>query len=125
MGRSQALGLLVRSRRFHRQDPRDERPPGGAYRFHMRSASGAEIWQQGIFREVVEPERFVRTCVWADAYGNPIGPETLMTVSFEAHEGKTKLTFQQVFETAADSEAHRIGTASALDRLAEYLATIE
>jgi uncharacterized protein YndB with AHSA1/START domain len=101
-----------------------EARPGGAYRFHMRSAS-AEYWQQGVFQEVVEPERFVRTCVWADAHGNPTGPETLMTVTFEQHEGRTKLTFEQTFETAAESEAHRIGTASTLDRLEEYLTKIE
>src|SRR6266851_226245 len=99
--------------------------PGGGYRFHMRSAEGIEYWQQGVYREVVAPARFVSTCAWADAYGNPTGPETLMTVTFEEHDGKTKLTFQQVFESAAARDAHRSGTASALDRLAEYLATIE
>jgi uncharacterized protein YndB with AHSA1/START domain len=57
--------------------------PGGAYRFHVRSAEGAEYWQQGVFREVCQPERFVRTCVWADADGNPVGPETLMIVTLE------------------------------------------
>src|ERR1700730_9976393 len=30
---------------------------GGAYRFHLRSADGADLWQQGVYREVVEPER--------------------------------------------------------------------
>jgi len=99
--------------------------PGGAYRFHMGSADGGEYWQQGVFREVQEPKRFVRTCVWADADGNATGPDTLMTVIFEEYDGKTKLTFQQVFETAAACEAHRVGTASALDRLAEYLTTVE
>jgi uncharacterized protein YndB with AHSA1/START domain len=98
--------------------------PGGAYRFHMRSGEGVEYWQQGVFREVREPDRFVRTCVWADADGNPTGPETLMTVTFEEHRGKTKLRFEQVFDTTAVCEAHRSGTASALDRLGEYLATI-
>lgn len=97
---------------------------GGTYRLHMRSADGVQYWQQGVFREVREPERFVRTCVWADADGNATGPETVMTVIFEEHQGKTKLTFQQVFETAATCEAHRSGTASALDRLAEYLETV-
>jgi uncharacterized protein YndB with AHSA1/START domain len=96
--------------------------PGGAYRFHMRSAEGVEYWQQGAYREIVEPERFVRTCAWADADGNPTGPETLMTVTFEEYDGRTKLIFQQVFESAAARDAHRSGTASALDRLAEYLA---
>jgi len=49
----------------------------------------------------------------------------LMTVTFADHNGKTKLKFEQVFETAAAREAHRSGTASALDRLAAYLATLE
>jgi uncharacterized protein YndB with AHSA1/START domain len=96
--------------------------PGGAYRFHMRSAQGIDYWQQGVFREIAEPERFVRTCAWTDGDGNPTGPETLITVTFEDHEGGTKLTFQQVFETAAARDAHRSGTVSALDRLAQYLA---
>jgi uncharacterized protein YndB with AHSA1/START domain len=99
--------------------------PGGAYRFYLRSTEGVEYWQQGVFREVIKPERFVRTCIWADADGNPTSPEMLMTVTFADHNGKTKLKFEQVFETAAAREAHRSGTASALDRLAAYLATLE
>jgi uncharacterized protein YndB with AHSA1/START domain len=91
----------------------------------MRSAQGVEYWQQGLYREVVEPERFVRTAAWADADGNPTGPETLMTVTFEELGGKTKLTFQQMFESVAARDEHRSGTASALDRLADYLATLE
>jgi uncharacterized protein YndB with AHSA1/START domain len=94
---------------------------GGAYRFHMKAAEGTEYWQQGIYREIAEPERFVRTCVWADADGNPTGPETLMTVVLEEHQGKTKLTFRQTFDSASARDAHRGGTSSALDRLAEYL----
>ena len=97
--------------------------PGGTYRFHMRSADGTEYWQQGVFRQIVPPERFVRTCSWADADGNPTGPETLMTVTFEEYGAQTKLIFQQVFDSAAACEAHRGGTATALDRLAEYLET--
>jgi uncharacterized protein YndB with AHSA1/START domain len=97
---------------------------GGAYRFHMRSTDGVAYWQQGVFLEIVEPERFVRTCVWADADGHPTSFETLMTVTFTEQDGKTKLIFQQVFDNAAACEAHRGGTASALDRLAEYLAAI-
>ena len=98
--------------------------PGGRYRLHMRSGDGTEYWQQGVFREISKPERFVRTCVWADSDGRPTGPETLMTVNLEDHDGKTKLTFEQVFDSASASEAHRIGTASALDRLEEYMAAL-
>ena len=35
--------------------------PGGAYRFHMRSPEGTEHWLQGVYRELVEPERLVST----------------------------------------------------------------
>jgi uncharacterized protein YndB with AHSA1/START domain len=101
-----------------KMDPR----PGGDYRFHMRSAEGVEYWQQGVWREIIEPERFVRTCVWADAGGRPIGPEMLMTVTFEEHDGRTRLTFRQTFDSATARDQHRLGTASALDRLEQYLA---
>jgi uncharacterized protein YndB with AHSA1/START domain len=97
--------------------------PGGAYRFHLRSADGLEYWMQGIYREVAAPELFVRTCVWTDAAGNQTAPESLMTVTFEEYGGRTKLTFQEVFESAAVRDSRRSGTVSALDRLAEYLAT--
>jgi uncharacterized protein YndB with AHSA1/START domain len=98
---------------------------GGAYRFQMRSAEGVEYWQQGVYREVVEPERFVRTCQWADADGNPRGPVTLMTVTFEDCRGRTRLIFEQVFESEGLRDAHRSGTGSALDRLTQYLATLD
>ena len=96
---------------------------GGAYRFHLRSDDGADLWQQGVYREVVEPERLVCTYVWTDAEGNPTQPETLLTVTFEDHGGKTKLTLHQVlFESVAARDSHRGGWSSSLERLAEYLA---
>jgi uncharacterized protein YndB with AHSA1/START domain len=98
--------------------------PGGAYRFHLRAPDGTSLWQQGIHLEVVEAQRLVRTCVWADADGNPTGPETIMTIALEDQNGKTKLTFRQVFASAAARDAHREGTDGALDRLAAYLATV-
>jgi uncharacterized protein YndB with AHSA1/START domain len=96
--------------------------PGGAYRFHMRSPEGSEHWQQGVFREIVEPERLVLTFVWTDAQGNAWRPETLLTLTFAEHEGKTKLTLHQaVFESVTARDSHRGGWSSSLERLAEYL----
>jgi uncharacterized protein YndB with AHSA1/START domain len=96
---------------------------GGAYRFRLRSADGADLWQQGVYRDVVEPERLVCTYVWTDAEGNPTQPETLLTVTFEDHGGKTKLTLHQVlFESVTARDSHRGGWTSSLERLAEYLA---
>ena len=97
--------------------------PGGAYRFHMRSPEGDDHWSQGVYREVVEPERLVLAGAWTDADGKPTSPETLVTVTFEEHEGKTKLTLHQaVFESVTARNAHQGGWSSSLDRLAEYLA---
>ena len=97
--------------------------PGGAFRFCMRSPEGIDHWLQGVYREIVEPERLVCTWAWEDAEGTP-GHETLLTVSFAAHGAKTRLTLRQaVFETVTARDAHQSGWSGGLDRLAEYLAT--
>src|SRR2546422_5926224 len=68
--------------------------PGGAFRFCMRSPEGTDHWLQGVYREIVEPERLVCTWAWEDAEGKP-GHETLLTVNFAEHGAKTKLTLHQ------------------------------
>src|SRR5712692_7136395 len=55
--------------------------PGGAWRICMRSPNGSDEWQQGVYREIVEPERLVFTYAFEDASGKP-GHETLVTVTF-------------------------------------------
>jgi uncharacterized protein YndB with AHSA1/START domain len=97
--------------------------PNGRYRIHMRSPEGSDHWTQGVYREVVEPERLVMVGSWADADGKPISPETVTTLTFEEHQGKTKLTLQTVgFESVSERDAHRRGWNSSMDCLAEYLA---
>ena len=98
---------------------------GGAYRIHMLGPDGDDHWTQGVFREIAEPERLVMAASWADAQGNPTGPETLLTITFEEHGGKTRLTLRQaLFESITARDEHRGGWNSSLDRLAEYLATV-
>ncbi len=100
-------------------DPR----PGGVFRFHMRGPDGTDHWQKGVFREIVEYERIVRTFVWTDADGSPTLPETLLTVEFEDLGATTRLTLrQEVFESVTARDLHRGGWSSALDKLAEHLA---
>lgn len=95
---------------------------GGAYRFRMRGPGGDDHWLQGVYREIVEPERLVFTYAWADAEGKP-GHETLVTVTFAEYNGKTKLTLHQaVFESVAVYNDHESGWTACLDRLAAYLA---
>jgi uncharacterized protein YndB with AHSA1/START domain len=96
--------------------------PGGAFRVCMRSPAGAEHWKQGVYREVVEPERLVFTFAWEDTEGKP-GHQTLVTVTFAEHGDKTELTLHQaVFETVEWRNEHRRGWTSTLQRLGEYLA---
>ncbi len=95
--------------------------PGGRYRIGMRSPQGTDHWVQGVYREIVDRERLVYTWAWEDAEGKP-GHETLVTVTFAEHGGKTRLTLHQaVFESVTARDAHRGGWTSILDRLAEYL----
>jgi uncharacterized protein YndB with AHSA1/START domain len=95
--------------------------PGGAWRCCMRSREGSDHWLGGVYREIVEPHRLVFTHAWEDENGKP-GRETLVTLTFGEHDGKTKLTFHQaVFESAAERDSHREGWGECLDKLEEYL----
>jgi uncharacterized protein YndB with AHSA1/START domain len=97
--------------------------PGGSYRIHMLGPDG-DHWSQGVYREVVPPERLVMVGSWADAQGNPTRPETTLTLLFEDLGGKTKLTLHNaVFESVTARDLHNGGWTRALDCLAEYLAT--
>jgi uncharacterized protein YndB with AHSA1/START domain len=99
--------------------------PGGTYRIHMRGPEGEDHWTQGIFHEVAAPERLVMAGSWADAEGNPTSPETVLRLTFENQEGKTRLTLHQTgFESVTARDAHRGGWSSSFERLAEYLATV-
>ena len=102
------------------QDPR----PGGAWRGCLRQDDGSrELWQGGVFREIVEPERLVYTFAW-DREDGSRGHETLITITFAEQQGKTKMTFHQAeFESVGQRDGHQGGWNSTFDRLAEYLAS--
>jgi len=97
----------------------------GVYRYQMRGPKGDDHWSQGVFREIVEPERLVMAGSCVDVDGNPTGPETLVTVTFEEQGGKTKVTLRQTeFESVTSRDAHRDGWTSSLERLREFLAHV-
>ena len=95
---------------------------GGAWRICMRGPDGHVDRQQGVFREIVEPERLVFTYAFEDAAGKP-GHQTIVTVTFTDLGQKTELTVHQaVFESVAVRDDHVRGWGEALDHLAEYVA---
>ena len=96
--------------------------PGGRWRVCMRSPEGVDHWAQGVYREIVAPERFAYTWAWEKPEGQP-GRETLVTVELAEQGGKTKMTFRQAeFVTVEDRDSHRGGWSESFDLLAEYLA---
>jgi uncharacterized protein YndB with AHSA1/START domain len=97
--------------------------PGSRWRACLRrDEDGAELWQGGILREAVPPERLVFSFAWNQEDGHP-GHETLVTVSFAEDGDGTRMTFRQaVFASVASRDGHGGGWSSAFERLNEFLA---
>jgi uncharacterized protein YndB with AHSA1/START domain len=73
--------------------------PGGLIRIDMRAPNGTIYPMNGVFHEIVEPERLVFTgTAMEDEHGKP-QLEILNTVTFEDFNGLTKLTFHAVLVT--------------------------
>jgi uncharacterized protein YndB with AHSA1/START domain len=97
---------------------------GDTYRYYMRDPDGGDHWQQGVVREMREPELLVFTMAWANEHGQATRPETLVRLTFEDLGGRTRLTLHQTgFETVSARDEHRGGWNSSLNCLGEYLAT--
>jgi uncharacterized protein YndB with AHSA1/START domain len=118
-------------------DPRT----GGKWFIQMRGADGVDHPCQGVYREIVAPERIVMTidhsCLpeeWHDmvnpsrdkSQGRP-ALEGIATVSFEEHHGQTKLIVRILYESVAIRDSllklgmHE-GWAQSLDKLAAEVA---
>jgi uncharacterized protein YndB with AHSA1/START domain len=98
---------------------------GGSYRFCMRSPEGENHWVWGEYREIVEPERIVFTWNREDASGK-IWSSTIAEVTFVEDEGRTKFTLRQsLFETVPYRDQHGFGWGQALDRLGNYVESLE
>ena len=99
--------------------------PGGAYRIVMRSPEGVDHALQGIYKEVIAPERLVFTHTWLDANDKP-GKETLVTITFSAIGDKTEITLHQTgFGSVASRDGHHDGWSSTFDRLSAYLSDLD
>jgi uncharacterized protein YndB with AHSA1/START domain len=82
--------------------------------------TGKELWQGGVFRDVVPPYRLVFTFAWDEEVER--GFETVVTVVFTEKDGKTLMTFRHApFRSIAERDGHQGGWTSTFDRLAAYL----
>jgi uncharacterized protein YndB with AHSA1/START domain len=92
--------------------------PGGKWRAMMRSPDRKELWQHGVYREIIPPEKISFTSIW-DA--NP-EEETLISITFAARGNKTDMVFRQgEFTSVEDRNANEGGWNESFDRFAAYL----
>ncbi len=97
----------------------------------MRSPDGKDYWSTGVYREIVVPERIVCTDSFADEKGNVVPAshygmpgdwpsELLVTVTFEEHNGKAKMTLRHVGLPAGTmSDLTNAGWNESFDKLAD------
>ncbi len=106
---------------------------GGVFLYCMRSPEGRDYWNTGFYREIVQLERIACTDCFADEKGNVVPAthygmspdfplEMLVTVTFEEHEGKTKLTLRHVgIPSGADHDGAQQGWNQSFDKLTQDL----
>lgn len=95
---------------------------GGVWRFVQRGQDGKEYAFNGVYREIVPPERLVQTFEFEGMPGHVL----FQTATFEGHGGKTKLTITALFQSVEDRDGMlktgmKEGATETLDRFAELL----
>lgn len=76
--------------------------PGGGFRVVMTHSDGAEYTARGVYREVVEPQRLVYDDFCDE--GGKLFHQALLTVTFDEHDGGTRVTIRARFEWLADRD---------------------
>ncbi len=94
--------------------------PGGTFRLtNVNDEDGREVPQEGVYREVAEPERLVMESV---EEGRHEGRVTAVTFT-DLGDGRTEVVIQTTIQTTDEMRgAVEAALASSLDRLAEHLA---
>jgi uncharacterized protein YndB with AHSA1/START domain len=99
---------------------------GGALRFEWRHRDGGVMALSGVYREIVPFERLVFTEVFDDDW---TGGETLVTMTFIEHAGKTTVTQSILYSSRAARDgalktAMEEGMGMSYNRLAEQLPSL-
>jgi uncharacterized protein YndB with AHSA1/START domain len=94
---------------------------GGAFRATMRTPDGIDFADDGVFREIVRPERIVWT--WYLRHLKP-NIEIQTAITFAEWGKKTQVTVRQTFLKSAPPPGVREGWTSTLEKLAALLPVI-
>jgi uncharacterized protein YndB with AHSA1/START domain len=105
----------------------DDTRPGGTFRRVWSDPNGKTMSQSGVYREVVPPERCVRTQVF-ESGGVLLGGEQLGTIVLAELGEKTMLTMTFLFDSkevrdGSVASGMEQGMAAGFDRLDEVLAS--
>lgn len=89
--------------------------PGGVWRFIMHGPDGTDYDNEIVYVEILPPERIV--------YDHVSSPRFRATVTFAEHDGRTLLSVQMLFESAAlrESVARQYGAVEGLRQTLERL----
>lgn len=99
---------------IHEMDVR----PGGVWRYSMRGPDGRDYPFDGVYVEVVEPERLV----FDGSIHESLDQRVWTEVTFADQRGKTEVTVRQFFSFESDAtRGASIGWNQQLDRLQEFL----
>ncbi len=98
---------------------------GGSLHFLHRNSYGEETWVNGVFRELVPPERFEWELFFSDEEGHLVERlgfprQSRVTVTLEERAGGTEITVRHAGLLRDQGEGQ--GWTESLDRLAELLA---
>ncbi|MEO6523096.1 MAG: SRPBCC domain-containing protein [Mucilaginibacter sp.] len=105
---------------------------GGNYYSCITTSTGYKCWCKGTYLEIVSNSKIVQTMNMADEHGNLVEPavigmdpewpkETLLTITFEEQDNKTKLTLHQ---TASEVVAKRTGAYQSWGQMLDNLAVL-
>ena len=99
---------------------------GGAYRFVWRNPDGSEFAMNGVYREIVRPDRIVTT----QRFDTPWLPgESVLTTTLVENGGKTTFTSTTLYDSVETRDkmlksGMESGASASYDRLEECLASI-
>lgn len=100
---------------------------GGGYRWVQHGPDGREYTFHGTFKEIVRPEKIVRTFVFEAFWDD----EALETLTLEEQGGKTTATTLTVHKTLRARDAHlasgrmEVGMTEGYERLDELLGELQ
>jgi uncharacterized protein YndB with AHSA1/START domain len=99
--------------------------PGGVWRFIQRDPQGNEHAFNGVYREIVPPERVVNTFEYEGMPGHIL----VESIVLEDLGGRTRVTSTSLFDSAEDRDGMmqsgmESGARESYERLTEYLESI-